>query len=171
MKKFRDLIRREKYGLPLSESDCRPRGHCECGWNRLSVARVSIICNRLGLWRSRQETVWNLRNLDLEKNAKDRLKGQRNKCVCSWKSEGRKKHAEYSLALKTQMAGVGPTCWEMKSYCEELLKEEWRAKRSGEDSRKTLHMLSDLQDLASSAKYLGVKRQQYRSRRMEIGEL
>lgn len=31
-------------------------------------------------------------------------------------------------------------------------------------------MLSDLQDLASSAKYLGVKRQQYRSRRMEIGD-
>jgi len=50
--------------------------------------------------------VRSLRSLDLEKNAEDQLNGQSNKFVCSRKSDGRKKHVEYNLATKTQMAGA-----------------------------------------------------------------
>ena len=65
------------------------------------------LCSRvLNSDKSRQEMVRSLRSLDLEKNAEDQLNGQSNKFVCSRKSDGRKKHVEYNLATKTQMAGA-----------------------------------------------------------------
>ena len=58
------------------------------------------------LTKADKKRLESLRSLDLEKNAKDQLEGQSNKCICSRKSKGRKKHVEYNLATKTHMVGA-----------------------------------------------------------------
>ena len=92
------------------------------------------------------DTCRRLWNVDLENHAK--AQGQSNKCICSWKSERGKKHVEYNLAMKT---------WGHVFRNEVLLREIIEGKMNGKvfKGRKRRHMLSDL---ASSAKYLEVKR-------------
>ena len=98
--------------------------------------------------KNRQKMVTKSRSLDLEKNAKDQLEEQSNKCICSWKSEERKIHTLDTIwQLQHRWLGYVRRN-EINSYCKKLLKAEWRTKHSG-------NMLSDL---AISTKYVEVKR-------------